>query len=386
MSAAFAPGSVGSSGSDPSPSRSPNPSPSARGAGSGAPLRNVLYLMVDDLRSQLGCYGHNDTVSTPNVDRLAAEGALFQHAYVQIAVCSPSRSSYLTGLRPEQNNILNFRTDFRRATSAGPSIVTLPQWFKAVGYTASGMGKTFHPGLPPSYDEPHSWTQPEAGGFPYFTANNDTGDFGCGGGLSPWCSEAVGVAPDEYTDGQLVGEAMRQLRIIAARDAATPPPSQPYANPLSRPFFMAVGLHRPHMDWIVPPEFLAKQPPPSEIALARHPVVPEETAAAAWAFYNCTELTGRARLAKVGAHIEATAALPTALAQNVRRQYYSAVEYMDSQVGRVLGALDELKLTDSTVTVFHGDHGTRPASHRRVCWLGAFSADRTLRALRLEAW
>jgi hypothetical protein len=107
-----------------------------------AALRNVMYVMVDDLRSQLSCYGHNDTVRTPNVDRLAASGTLFRHAYVSIAVCSPSRSSFLTGLRPQQQNVLNFRTDFRRATPAGGEIVALPQWFKATGYTVSGMGKS----------------------------------------------------------------------------------------------------------------------------------------------------------------------------------------------------------------------------------------------------
>jgi len=101
-----------------------------------------MYVMVDDLRSQLSCYGHNDTVRTPNVDRLAASGTLFRHAYVSIAVCSPSRSSFLTGLRPQQQNVLNFRTDFRRATPTGGEIVTLPQWFKVTGYTVSGMGKS----------------------------------------------------------------------------------------------------------------------------------------------------------------------------------------------------------------------------------------------------
>ena len=114
-------------------------SPAAAG---GTSLRNVVYVMVDDLRSQLSCYGHNDTVRTPNVDRLAASGTLFRHAYVSIAVCSPSRSSFLTGLRPQQQNVLNFRTDFRHATPTGGDIVTLPQWFKATGYTVSGMGKS----------------------------------------------------------------------------------------------------------------------------------------------------------------------------------------------------------------------------------------------------
>jgi hypothetical protein len=108
----------------------------------GHGARNILYVMVDDLRAQLGCYGHGGTVHTPNVDELARSGTLFQHAYVQIAVCSPSRSSYLTGLRPRQQNVLNFRTDFRKATADGRSIVTLPQWFKVTGYISTGLGKT----------------------------------------------------------------------------------------------------------------------------------------------------------------------------------------------------------------------------------------------------
>ena len=188
--------------------------------------------------------------------------------------------------------------------------MTLPQWFKVTGYTTSGLGKTFHPNLPPNYDEPKSWTQPEHGGFAYFTANNNTGDRGCAHGLTPWCSEAAGVAADDYADGQLVTEALRQLRVHAqAAERKSSPPQQKYANPLARAFFMAVGLHRPHMDWIVPPSFLAEQPPASEIQLAQHPVLPDSgteatAAAAAWAFYNCTELTGRARLARMGAHIE----------------------------------------------------------------------------------
>ena len=89
-------------------------------------IRNVLYIVVDDLRPQLGCYGHNDTVSTPHIDQLARTGTLFRHAYVQIAVCSPSRTSVLTGLRPHQSNVLNFATDFRRATGSGDAIVPLP--------------------------------------------------------------------------------------------------------------------------------------------------------------------------------------------------------------------------------------------------------------------
>ena len=223
----------------------------------------------------------------------------------------------------------------------------------------------FHPNLPPKYDEPLSWSSSAEGGFPYVTAFNDTGDRGCPNGTSPWCSmidhKGAEIPPNEYADGQLVTEALRQMDILVTRDAAASATAgdpvaalAPFANPLSRAFFMAVGLHRPHMDWVVPPSALAKQPPAAEIKLAQHPVVPNDTVASRWAFYNCTELTGRPRLAEQGARITADGALDTRLAQTIRREYYAAVEYMDSQVGRLLDGLDDLKLTDSTVVVFHG--------------------------------
>ena len=317
--------------------------------------KNVVYVMVDDLRNELSCY-ESKAVRTPNVDRLAEEGVLFQHAYVQIAVCSPSRTSFLTGLRPHQSNVLNFGTDFRRATTAGDTILTLPAFFKRAGALATGMGKTYHPNLPPHYDEPASWSSE----FAYFTAPK--GSSSCGNDTSPWCSERTSVPEDQYADGLIVGEALRQLDAIVAKyfvPPQSPAPDgslpSPYANPLSRPFFMAVGLHRPHMDWVVPPSFLARQPPAPEIPLASHPRFP--ATAPDWAFYNCTELTARSRLRSAHAAIQPNTPLSTAIAGNIRRNYYAAVEYMDAQVGRLLDALDKLGLTNSTALVFHGDHG-----------------------------
>ena len=116
---------------------------------------------------------------------------------------------------------------------------------------------------------------------------------------------------------------------------------------------MAVGLHRPHMDWVVPPSFLALQPPASSIKLAEHTRFSNATPG--WAFYNCTELTGRPRLK--GSRIEPELPLPTVLAQDIRRNYFAAVEYMDSQVGRLLEGLERLQLAASTAVVLHGDHG-----------------------------
>ena len=342
-------------------------------------LKNVLYVMVDDLRAQLGCYGHNSTVHTPNVDRLAGTGTLFQHAYVQIAVCSPSRTSFLTGLRPQQSNVLNFATDFRRATPGGAAIVTLPAFFKGKGVLATGLGKTFHPGLPANYDEPASWS-PD---FPYITA--PAGSSKCAHGTSPWCSQGASVPANDYADGVIVTDALHQLGVIAATYHTAGPAPQG-ANPLSRAFFMAVGLHRPHMDWVVPPSFLALQPPAKDIKLADHPTFPGGgvNGTPAWAFYNCTELTARPRLD--GHAIETEVPFPAVLGQTIRRNYYAAVEYMDSQVGRLLDGLDELGLTGSTAVVFHGDHGWKLGELGQWCKETVFENDARTPLLVRAPW
>lgn len=176
------------------------------------------------------------------------------------------------------------------------------------------------------------------------------------------------VPPNDYADGQLVTEALRQLRVLSERNGpADETPPSPFANPLHRPFLMAVGLHRPHMDWVVPPSVLSQQPPVDQIELAKHQTVPKDTLASRWAFYNCTELTTRSRLAMVGAHIEPDHALATPVAQEIRRHYYAAVEYMDSQVGRLLDGLDALSLTNNTVVVFHGAKLARPTQFFALC-------------------
>lgn len=141
----------------PTPTPAPQPPPPPAGA------KNVLWFIVDDLRTQAGAYGHPESV-TPHMDALAASGARFTHAYVQQAVCAPSRGSFMTGLRPDALRIWTFTNNFRQ--TAGPDWVSLPQHFKDnAGYApVLGGGKTFHPGRPANYDEPHSWTQE----LPYF--------------------------------------------------------------------------------------------------------------------------------------------------------------------------------------------------------------------------
>ena len=119
-----------------------------------APPLNVLFFAVDDLRPEFGAYGKR-YIHSPNLDRLAARGMTFNRAYCQQAVCSPSRSSLLTGTRPDTTKVWDLETHFRKAI---PDVVTLPQHFKQNGYFVQGMGKLFHGG----FDDPPSWSVPWA--------------------------------------------------------------------------------------------------------------------------------------------------------------------------------------------------------------------------------
>ena len=113
---------------------------------------NVLFIAVDDMRPELGCYG-NTIIKTPNIDRIAARGIVFNHAYCQQAVCSPSRSSLLTGRRPDSTRVWDLETHFRVAL---PDAVTLPQYFKASGYYCAALSKVFHKG----FEDGRSWNEP----------------------------------------------------------------------------------------------------------------------------------------------------------------------------------------------------------------------------------
>src|SRR5262245_35164191 len=116
------------------------------------PRLNVLFVAVDDLRPELGCYG-NALVKSPNIDALAARGLVFSRAYCQQAVCSPSRSSLMTGRRPDATKVWDLDTHFRKAL---PDVVTLPQHFKAHGYHAQGFSKIYHGG----FDDAPTWSVP----------------------------------------------------------------------------------------------------------------------------------------------------------------------------------------------------------------------------------
>ncbi|HYT90718.1 MAG TPA: sulfatase [Gemmataceae bacterium] len=293
--------------------------PTATAQGTKRP--NVLLIIADDLRNDLGCYGH-PFVKSPNLDRLAARGMRFDRAYCQYPVCNPSRTSLLTGLRPDSTRILNNMTRFR---STLPDAVTLPQLFRQAGYFTASLGKIFHRGqtiedVKGEMDDPKSWDLRK-----YFVATA-RGKEGEGRNMTDgklaWCRWVAAEGGDEdQPDGQIAVEAVRLLE-----------------QKRSGPFFLAVGFHRPHDPFIAPKRYyepypLAKMQPPADTG----------------------PLPGDPKLAIPGGAKQFP--FTDREKREFQRAYYAGVTFMDAQVGKVLDALDRLKLWDNTIVIFIGDHG-----------------------------
>lgn len=297
------------------------------GSAQAEPL-NVLFIAIDDLRPALGCYG-DKTAITPNFDRLAKRGILFNRAYCQQAVCCPSRLSLLTGLRPDTIKVWDLNTHFREAR---PKAVTLPQHFKKNGYFTRSIGKIFHGGGKPSKDPP-SWS--EAPLFDnvrdprmrYATEKNLKGK-----GHKRASSESADVLDNGYVDGLVCEAAEEALGNLKAQ---------------GKPFFLAVGFRKPHLPFSAPKKYwdLYQRNEIPSPATTRHPESAPELAVRSWG-----ELEGYSDIPKNGK-------LSAAKTQELRHGYYACVSYVDALTGRLLKKLDDLKLAGRTVVLLWGDHG-----------------------------
>lgn len=301
---------------------------------------NVLFIAVDDLRPELGCYGASH-MKTPNLDRLASRGVAFERAYCQVAVCNPSRNSVLSGLRPASTTILA-NNKFLRPTL--PEVVTLPQQFKNHGYTSLSLGKIFHHSSSEPGDDPLSWSEPSwYHGEPYrhwFSQESD--DFikrlkNLPKKQQPRLIraqpfEAAEEPDDVYPDGQTALKAIETLQRLKTE---------------GKPFFLGVGFVKPHLPFTCPQKYWDMYPE-ATIHMPANATPPEGVPAPA--LHDLYELRTYGGIPKTGDLDEATAL-------KLIRAYRACVSFMDAQLGRVLDELDKLGLTDNTIIVLWGDHG-----------------------------
>ena len=316
---------------------------------------NILFIAVDDLRPDLGCYG-NKIIKTPNIDRIAARGIVFNKAYCQQAVCSPSRTAILTGLRPDVTKVWDLETHFRVAQ---PDCVTLPQHFKANGYHCAALSKLYHAGFEDgrSWNEPHwypkgravdtdpvDWTkqivtrhdvnteeysEPQEGGEP--RKNGKSAKKGPAYEVSP-------KADDQLPDGATAAEAVKRLAALKSK---------------SEPFFLAVGFLKPHLPFVAPKKYWDLYDP-NTIPVPTTDKLP--AGSPEFAGHNNSELHAYPGVPKENP-------IPADFAKTLRHGYYACISYTDAQIGKVLDALDKEGLADNTIIVLWGDHGWQLGDH-----------------------
>jgi len=318
---------------------------------------NVLFVVVDDLRPEMNCYGQ-EWILSPNMDRLAQDGLLFERAYCQQAVCAPSRASVLTGCRPDTTTIYDLRTPVRAVM---PDIVTLPQHFREHGYETVSIGKVYHH----AEDDLQGWSRPpfrstgDWKGRGYLTdeaieviARTNAEQAAMGStrrGLGP-AFEAADVADDGYHDGKDALAAIEELRRLAELD---------------RPFFLALGFHKPHLPFNAPKRFWDMYDP-GAIPLAPNPFEPEGVTP--FSLTNFGELRGYFGIPKEGR-------IADDLARTLIHGYAACVTYMDAQLGKVLTALEALGLRENTIVILWGDHGWKLGEHDSWCKHTNFEID-----------
>ncbi len=313
---------------------------------------NVLFIAVDDLRPELGCYG-GAQVHSPNIDAFAASGRLFERAYCQQAVCNPSRSSLMTGMRPDAIGVTGNHSHFR---TINPDIVTLPQHFKQHGYHAAAIGKIYHGVFPDgasntkwdTMGDPVSWSVPAVRFGPRYYYTEE--------GISAAKETYKRVyrpedpAPDDWTEKLVFGPATEAPDVPdhtlydgKVADAAVKTLQQ--FKTKDKPFFLAVGFIKPHSPYIAPKKYFDLY---DDVALPTHTKFP--AGAPRLAGHGSGELRRYTDQPKSGVIDENKQ-------RRVRHAYYACISYIDAQIGRVLAELDRSGLSKNTIVVLFSDHG-----------------------------
>ncbi|PHS01746.1 MAG: iduronate sulfatase [Blastopirellula sp.] len=301
---------------------------------------NVLFIAVDDLRPELGCYGKKH-IHSPNIDKLASAGVLFEKAYCMVPTCGASRASMMTGIRPSRKRFVNY---LAIAENDAPGITTMNTQFKNNGYYTVSLGKIFHN---PS-DNAAGWSEPawrpKASSW-YQRPENiklHAENSKLPGKKRGPAWESADVADNAYADGLLAEHAISKLKLLKEKD---------------QPFFMAVGFLKPHLPFIAPKKYWelydhAKIKLPSNYRVPKN--APKES------IHSSGELRAYSGIPAKGRVSDETAL-------NLIHGYYACVSYTDAQIGKLLNELDRLELTENTIVVLWGDHGWNLGEHTLWC-------------------
>lgn len=301
-------------------------------AAAGKP--NVLFLICDDLNCDIGCYGH-PLVKTPHIDRLAARGVRFANAHCQYPLCGPSRASFMTGMYPDQNLVKRNAIYIREHV---PNVNTMSQMFRDAGYFATRIGKIYHYNVPKhigtgGHDDPYSWNRTIN---PRGRDKDDEDKIfsltpGSFGATLSWL--AADGSDEEQTDGIAATETIRVLKNHADR---------------GDPFYLAVGLYRPHTPYVAPKKYFDAYP----LEAIKVPTVPR-------GYLDTLPEPAKKSLTRKKQQNN----LKDELARQAIQAYYASINFADSQLGRILDALDESGLAENTIVLFTSDHGYHMGEH-----------------------
>ncbi len=303
---------------------------------------NVLFIIVDDLRPELACYGAEHIIS-PNIDQLASEGTLFSRSYCQIPVSGASRASFLTGMRGTRNRFKSFKTI---ADEDAPGITGLPKHFKENGYHTISNGKVYHHyeidgagGWSEASWHPNGWVEapwyPKGNWANYLTTENIElrNEHAIGHAY-----ESADVADNAYYDGAIAEKTIADLQDLSESE---------------KPFFLVAGFRKPHLPFNAPKKYWDMYER-SEIDLANNPFVPENAPEASLSYL--WELNNYVDIPK-------DPPVEDELARILIHGYYACVSYIDAQIGKIMSELDSLGLRENTIVVLIGDHGWHLGEH-----------------------
>ncbi len=305
-----------------------------------SPRPNVLFIAVDDLRPELNCYGKKH-IHSPNIDRLAKSGMLFERAYCMVPTCGASRASMMTGIRPARRRFVNYLT---RADKDARGMTTLNTQFKKNGYYTLSLGKIFHH----TTDNAKGWSEPAwrpERSSPYQNPKNkkthqERQKLKRRKRGPAW--ESADVPDNAYADGRLAEHAIANLKQLSIKE---------------EPFFMAVGFFKPHLPFIAPKKYWDLYDH-EKIHTPENYHFPKN--APKVSVHNSGELRAYAGIPPKGKVSDETA-------RNLIHGYYACVSYTDAQIGKLLDELDRLDLAQNTIVVLWGDHGWNLGDHTMWC-------------------